>query len=195
MGSNIQNGRDSIKSDFIRVIKNFSGYLAGQKETGHGLVRISEQSKALMNNWAKPSLSPPLFFFEGPETASIFILDSENNFFRGKSGQMFKNILGAMNLSPDRVFICNAGAKDAVHQKIKLISPKVIITLGTNAAQSLLGMKCPLEQFRGRFCDYHGIKVMPTLHPSLLVTQPEYKRQVWEDMKQVIAYAGLKHDS
>ncbi len=100
-----------------------------------------------------------------------------------------------MNLSSDSVFICNTGDFRSVYKKIKVVSPKVIITLGTKAAQSLLNIRQPLELLRGKFYEYHGIKVLPTFHPSLLLEQSQFKRQVWEDMKLVMELAGLKNGS
>ncbi|WP_300460926.1 uracil-DNA glycosylase [Desulfobacula sp.] len=191
----MSNDRDSIKTDLISVINDFSLYLSAQRKMGNTSLGISKPSEALINNWGMKSQPQTPFFFEGPENASIFILDSGTRFFKGPGGELLIKILAAMTLSSDAVFICNAGDAIAVHQKIDIISPKVIITLGTQAGQFLLKNRQPLEQFRGRFHDYHGIKVMPTFHPSLLLKHPEYKRQVWEDMKRVMAYAGLKDGS
>jgi len=195
MAIDVQNDFDSIKTEFIQVIKDLSHYLSLQKQAGNTGFDISEKSEELINNWGRKSLTPLSFFSEGPETATVFIIDSEQTFFTGKSGDLLKKILAAMNLSSEYIFICNADDLKSVEEKIKVISPKVVITLGTKAGQSLLKLQHPLEQFRGRFHDYHGIKVMPTFHPSLLLQQPEYKRQVWEDMKLVMKYSGLKDGS
>ncbi len=195
MAIDVQNDFDSIKTEFIQVIKDLSHYLSLQKQAGNTGFDISEKSEELINNWGRKSLTPLSFFSEGPETATVFLIDSEQTFFTGKSGDLLKKILAAMNLSSEYVFICNADDLKSVEEKIKVISPKVVITLGTKAGQSLLKLQHPLEQFRGRFHDYHGIKVMPTFHPSLLLQQPEYKRQVWEDMKLVMKYSGLKDGS
>ncbi|WP_299981526.1 uracil-DNA glycosylase [Desulfobacula sp.] len=195
MGADVQNDPDSIKTEFIRVIKDFSQYLSGQKEAGNTFLDISEESEALINNWGSISRAQDTFSFEGPETADVFIIDSEAGFFKGEGGALLIKIIGAMKLTSDSVFICNAGDARSVYKKIKTISPKVIITLGTRAGQSLLNIKQPLEKFRGKFHEYHGIKVMPTFHPSLLLKQPEYKRQVWEDMKLVMKLSGLKDGS
>jgi len=194
MASDILNDPGSIKAELIQVIKDFSQYLSYQKQTGNTAFALSEKSSALINTWGDRKQGRD-FFFEGPENASIFILDSEPHFFKGKSGELLVKILTAMNLSPDAVFICHAGDLGSVHAKIKHISPDIIITLGTKAGQSLLQIDRPLEQFRGKFHEYNGIKVMPTFHPSLLLKQPEYKRQVWEDMKQVMETTGFKHAS
>jgi DNA polymerase len=171
-----------------------------QKQQANLFVDISAESYARIKNWdSKASnnkaLAESSFFFQGPETADIFILDSEGGFFKGDSGALLKRILGAMTLAPDAVFICNTGDIPAVHQKIKTISPKIIITLGRLAGQALLGLDQPLEKFRGKFHQYYGIRVMPTFHPSFLLEQPQYKRQVWEDMKQVMEAFGFGHGS
>lgn len=191
MSAEGQNNPDAIKTEFIRVINNFSHYLSRQKEIGNVFLDISEESEAIINNWRSINRVQEVFSFQGPETANVFLLDSETGFFKGESGALLIKILDAMKLSSDTVFICNAGNAEAMAQKIKGVSPKVIITLGTKASQFLLNIKQPLETFRGKFHEYHGIKVMPTFHPSLLIKQPAYKRQVWEDMKQVMTLSGV----
>lgn len=193
MSSGISNDPGSIQTGLVQVIKDFSDYLFFQKQNGNMFLGISERSYALINKWGMKDHAQPPFFFEGPENASVFVIDSDNSFFKGDSGDLLAKILAAMNLSSDAVFICNMGELNAVHQKIITVSPKVIITLGTKAGQSLLNIDLPLEQLRGKFHEYHGIKVMPTFHPSLLLKQPGLKRQVWEDMKKVMEYAGFNH--
>ena len=203
MGADVQNEPGSIKTEITRVVRNFSQYLSCLQQMGKISLDISKKSEDQINNWGnnwgtKTRIQQP-FFFEGPENADVFIIDSEDNFFKGEGGKLLIKILGAMNLTSDSVFICNTGDLISVQKKIKIISPKVIITLGTKAGQFLLNIQQPLEQFRGKFHEYHGIKVMPTFHPFLLLKQPEYKRQVWEDMKQVMALvmelAGSKDGS
>ncbi len=191
MGADVQNEPGSIKTEITRVVRDFSQYLSCLQQMGKISLDISKKSEDQINNWGnnwgtKTRVQQP-FFFEGSENADVFIIDSEDNLFKGEGGKLLIKILGAINLTSDSVFICNTGDLISVQKKIKIISPKVIITLGTKAGQFLLNIKQPLEQFRGKFHEYHGIKVMPTFHPFLLLKQPEYKRQVWEDMKQVMA--------
>ena len=195
MGADVQSDPDLIKTEFIRVIKDFSQYLSLQQQIGNTFLGISEKSEDLINNWKIRTRAQDSLSFEGPEHADVFILDSGTGFFKGESGALLIKILKAMNLTLDSVFICNAGDARSVYKKIKIVSPKVIITLGTRAGQTLLNINQPLEQFRGRFYEYHGIKVMPTFHPSLLLKQPEYKRHVWADMKLVMELSGLKYGS
>lgn len=194
MSSEISNNSGSIRDEFTQVLKDFSQYLSNQKKIGNAFLGISEKSESLINKWGvKPKVKLP-FLFQGPDNAIVFIVDSEGSFFKGKSGELLGKILGAMKLDLDSIFICNAGDTESIDKKIKNISPKVIITLGEKAGHDLLKINQPLEQFRGKFGEYHGIKVMPTYHPSLLLEQPGFKRQVWEDMKLVMD-AGLNHGS
>ncbi|MCP3875945.1 MAG: uracil-DNA glycosylase [Desulfobacteraceae bacterium] len=195
MKTGVQKEASVIKTEFNQILKDFSEYLHVQKQTGNTFLNISKDSQDLINGWGANSQIKDFFFFEGPQTASIFIIDSEGAFFKGKSGGLLKKILRAMTLSPEMVFICNADDIQAVSQKISAISPEIIITLGEKAGQSLLNIKMPLEQIQGKFYEYDGIKVMPTFHPSLLLEQPDHKRQVWDAMKHVMEYLGLKDDS
>ncbi len=195
MDSDISSDSDSIKKQISSVIKNFSQYLLYQKQTGNTFLDLSKESNTLINNWGAQKSPAQKFFFQGPENATIFIIDSEAHFFTGESGALLIKILKAMKLSSDSIFICNSDDLKSVHEKIKTICPEMIITLGAKAGKSLLKIERPLEEFRGKFYEYKGIKVMPTFHPSRLLRQPEYKRQVWEDMKCVMEKAGLKYDS
>ena len=194
-----QNESVLVKNEFTHVIKNFSQYLLQQKQTGNTFFEISKESEAKINNWGnnqgKIDGTKEHFSFQGPENAKVFILDSSTDFFKEKSGELLIKILAAMKLTTDSVFICNADNQELVNEKIKTISPKVIITLGEKAGQSLLKIQQPLKKFQGRFHEYYGIKVMPTFHPSLLLKKPEFKRKVWEDMQQVMEYAGTNYGS
>ena len=197
MDAGCQNESLLVKNEFIHVIKDFSQYLLQEKKRGNNFFEISKESEFKVNNWGRNWGSrdgaQENFFFQGPENAKVFILDSSTGFFKDKSGELLIKILAAMKLTTDSVFICNASDLESVNGKIKTILPKVIITLGEKAGQSLLKIQQPLEKFQGRFHEYYGIKVMPTFHPSLLLRKPEFKRQVWKDMQQVMEYAGTRH--
>ena len=68
--------------------------------------------------------------------------------------------------------------------------PRVIVALGTFAAQTLLGVKTPITRLRGAWHDYRGVKLMPTFHPAYLLRNPADKRLVWADIKMVDGRAG-----
>lgn len=195
MSSPISMGPDSVRSDFLRIVKSLSKYLSRRKQSQMTFPKISKESETILQGWGKDFSGQASFFFQGPENATIFIIDSRATFFKGETGQLLSRIMGAMGLSADTVFICNSDMPRAVKEKIIKISPKVIITLGAEASRILLGPDFSLEELRGKFHEFEGIRVMPTFHPSLLLEQPHYKRQVWEDMKRVMEYAGLKNGS
>ncbi|WP_306536743.1 uracil-DNA glycosylase [Geobacter sp.] len=127
--------------------------------------------------------------------------------FVGEAGQLLTKIIQAMGFARNDVYICNVlkcrppGNRNPHHDEIvqcapfmlrqvKAIGPEVVVALGTFAAQTLLATKEPISALRGRFHDYHGIPLMPTFHPAFLVRYPERKREVWEDMKQVMGLLG-----
>jgi DNA polymerase len=184
-------------TDCIEVIREFSRYLSDLKKNAGFYPGISKTSGDIIGQWGEksmkgnPAVSGDCFFFQGSEKSPVYIVDSLGRFFEGKTGELLVKILGAMTLSKDQVFICNADNLPMLSQKIKKNNPMVVIAMGSKAGKALLGKSLPLDTFRGRFFDYQGVRVMPTYHPALLVKDPSYKRQVWEDMKQVMAFAGL----
>lgn len=176
---------------FLQIVENLKATLVRAKASGAIWVDLPDKTLVTVEQWADPSSSQTGFVCQGPETARIFIVDSLGTFFQGEAGQLLVKILAAMKLSEKSVFICNAKDSRAIHTKIRKMSPGAIITLGQEAGRLLLNLQAPVESFRGKQAFYCGVKVMPTFHPSLLLEKPEFKRHVWEDMKQVMAWTGL----
>jgi uracil-DNA glycosylase len=92
------------------------------------------------------------------------------------------------NPEPDEVASC----RPFLEEQIRLIAPKVIVTLGTFAAQALLETDEPIGRLRGRWQTARGVRVMPTFHPAFLLRSPERKKDVWEDMKLVRDFLAEK---
>jgi DNA polymerase len=78
-------------------------------------------------------------------------------------------------------------------KQIQAIQPQIICALGTFSAQTLLKTDAKITTLRGRFHEFAGIKVFPTYHPAYLLRNPERKREVWEDMKQISKWM-VSHD-
>lgn len=133
--------------------------------------------------------------------------DLQGEPFVGEAGQLLTKIIQAMGFSRDDVYICNVlkcrppnnrnpqpVEIEACHpfllRQLRAIGPKVIVALGTFAAQTLLQTREPISRLRGRFHDYHGIALMPTFHPAYLLRNPAMKREVWDDMKTVMKMLG-----
>ena len=123
--------------------------------------------------------------------------------FSGEAGQLLDRILFAMKLKRQDVYLSTlVKCRPPVDRELKIdeisaclqilnlqlaaIRPRIIITLGPFSAQTLLQSSDSLEQLRGHWGGYDGIALMPTYHPEYLLQMPAAKRDVWEDMKQVI---------
>jgi DNA polymerase len=128
--------------------------------------------------------------------------DRQGEPFVGRAGQLLTRIIEAMGLKRQDVYIANvikcrppnnrnpeadeiARCEPYLIRQIELVKPRLIVALGTFAAQTLLQTKQPISQLRGRFHTYQGVKLMPTFHPAFLLRNPERKRDVWEDMQAV----------
>lgn len=94
---------------------------------------------------------------------------------------------GNRNPEPDEVASC----EPFLFRQIEVVRPEVIVALGTFAAQTLLRTKTPISRLRGQVFEHQGARLVPTFHPSFLLRNPSSKRDVWEDMKKVLALLGL----
>jgi uracil-DNA glycosylase family 4 len=133
---------------------------------------------------------------EGPGASE----DEQGVPFVGAAGQLLTKILAAVNLTREEVFITNVvkhrppgnrnPAPDEIEactpylvRQLDLIQPKVIVALGTFAAQTLLNTKDGIGKLRGQVHRYHGIPVVATYHPAALLRNPSWKRPTWEDVQ------------
>jgi DNA polymerase len=127
--------------------------------------------------------------------------------FVGAAGQLLTKIITAMNLSRETVYIANIvkcrppgnrtpepGEVKAclpfLKRQLAAVEPQVICALGSVAARTLLGTETPISRLRGRFHEFLGVPVMPTFHPAFLLRNPERKRDVWNDVQQIMARLG-----
>jgi DNA polymerase len=126
--------------------------------------------------------------------------DATGRPFYGQAGQLLTKILQAVNLSREEVFILNvlkhrppgnrnplpeevSACRPYLIRQVELVAPKVILALGTFAAQSLLETKLSIGKLRGSVHRYHGIPVIVTYHPAALLRNPAWKRPTWEDVQ------------
>jgi uracil-DNA glycosylase len=131
--------------------------------------------------------------------------DRQGEPFVGRAGQLLNKILEAVGLKREEVYICNIlkcrppnnrdpqaqeveQCEPYLQKQIELIHPKIILALGRIAGQTLLRTNDPLTVLRGRVHDYLGIPMMIVYHPAALLRNPNWKRTMWEDMKQFKAY-------
>jgi DNA polymerase len=83
-----------------------------------------------------------------------------------------------------------ANCREYLDQTLDLVRPKFICCLGACAAQNLLGTQLTVGRLRGRFHDFRGITVAVTYHPAYLLRNESAKKDVWEDMKKLLARMG-----
>jgi uracil-DNA glycosylase len=134
--------------------------------------------------------------------------DLQGKPFVGRAGQLLTDIIKAMKLTRDDVYIANVikcrppenrnpepdeleACRPFIRRQIELIKPRVIVTLGKFALQSLTGRLYAITAARGHWLEYDGIKVMPTYHPAYLLRTPAAKKDVWQDMKKVMGELGI----
>jgi uracil-DNA glycosylase family 4 len=120
--------------------------------------------------------------------------------FVGQAGQLLNKIIGAIDLKREDVFIANVlkhrppGNRNPLPEEvtacspylvrqIELIRPKVILALGTFAAQTLLETKLTIGKLRGQVHRYYGVPLVVTYHPAALLRNPAWKRPTWEDVQ------------
>ena len=128
--------------------------------------------------------------------------------FVGRAGQLLTDIIKAMKLSREQVYIANVikcrppenrnpepdeleACRPYIQRQVALINPQVIVTLGKFALQSLTGRVNAVSAARGVWTEYNGIRVMPTYHPAYLLRTPSAKKDVWNDMKKVMTELGI----
>lgn len=190
-GDNSDAHDNNIVDEALNIIDDLKSYFFRIKHSNGYFPDLSDKSKDRMSTWEEVRIDEIPFFSQGSKTVDIFIVDSSDRFYKGKSGELLIKILTAMNLTPETVFICSCDNMAEFNQIVNENKPKFIVTLGAKASTALKQTDQPLDTFRGHFFNYKGVQTMPTYHPSLLIKAPQYKRQVWEDMKQVMAAAGL----
>jgi DNA polymerase len=127
--------------------------------------------------------------------------DAQGEPFVGRAGKLLNDILKAVNLKREEVYIANIlkcrppGNRDPqpfemetcihyLHKQIDLIKPNIILCLGRVAANGLLNKKLSLGDLRNNVYEFNGIKVMATYHPAALLRNPHWKRGCWEDVQK-----------
>jgi DNA polymerase len=142
-----------------------------------------------------------MFIGEGPGADE----DATGRPFVGRAGQLLNKIIEAIRMKREEVYIANvvkcrppgnrtperdetSTCEPFLFRQIAVIRPRVIVTLGLPAFQTVLRSRLSMGRVRGEWQELEGIRVMPTFHPAYLLRSPDKKREVWEDMKKVRSY-------
>ena len=151
-----------------------------------------------------------------PETRLMFVgegpgadEDAQGLPFVGRAGQLLNNMIAAMGLNREQVYIANIvkcrppqnrtpdpeearTCSQFLFRQIEIIQPEVIVALGSTAATYLLGVKGSLASLRGRIHTAHNSKLIITYHPAYLLRDPRQKKEAWLDLQIAMRELGLK---
>jgi DNA polymerase len=134
--------------------------------------------------------------------------DQQGEPFVGRAGQLLNNMIKAMGLRREDVYIANIikcrppgnrmperdeceTCSPFLMRQISAIKPKAIVALGAVAAKTLLAINAPMSEFRGHWFDFRGTKLAVTYHPAFLLRDPRQKKETWKDLQMVMKELGL----
>src|SRR5207237_5838063 len=134
--------------------------------------------------------------------------DRQGEPFVGRAGQLLNNMIKAMGLRREDVYIANIikcrppgnrtpereeceTCSPFLMRQIAAIKPKVIVALGAVAAKTLLAINAPMAELRGQWYDFRGTKLAVTYHPAFLLRDPRQKKETWKDLQMVMKELGL----
>jgi len=149
-----------------------------------------------------------MFVGEGPGADE----DAQGLPFVGRAGQLLNNMIAAMGLKREQVYIANVvkcrppnnrtpdpGEANTCMQflwrQIDVVRPQVLVALGATAATYLLGHRQPLAGLRGRIHAVRGSSLIVTYHPAYLLRDPRQKKEAWADLQIAMRELGLKAPS
>jgi uracil-DNA glycosylase family 4 len=129
--------------------------------------------------------------------------------FVGRAGQLLTNMIQAMGIKREDVYIANIikcrppgnrtpereeceTCSPFLLRQIEVVQPKIIVALGAVAARTLLGVNEPMMKLRGQIFDFRGTKLAVTYHPAYLLRDPRQKAETWKDLQMVMQYLGMK---
>jgi uracil-DNA glycosylase family 4 len=146
-----------------------------------------------------------MFVGEGPGADE----DMQGRPFVGRAGQLLNNMINAMGLQREEVYIANIvkcrppqnrtpepveanTCSQFLFEQIDVIRPEILVALGSTAATYLLGGKASLSSLRGRLHQARGSKLIVTYHPAYLLRDPRQKKEAWADLQIAMKELGLK---
>lgn len=156
-----------------------------------------------------------VFGVGNPEARILFIgeapgadEDKQGEPFVGRAGKLLTDIITAMKLTREEIYICNIlrcrppgnrnpsateaeNCREFLDGQIETVAPEYIVCWGSVAAKNLLDTDTAIGRMRGKFYEYGSAKVLCTYHPSYLLRNPSAKKEVWKDMKFLMKDMGV----
>lgn len=188
---------------------------------------MRQKATSVVDNWNNAKTLPSLYdqihncqecklgasrtkfvFGTGNPNADIMVIgeapghdeDLKGEPFVGRAGQLLTNILSAINLSRDDIYIANIikcrppdnrrpekqeveTCEPYLQKQIDLIKPKFILALGLTAIDTLMKSKHKMGDIRGKMLTYQNTTMLATYHPAALLRNPNWKKDTWQDVK------------
>jgi len=145
---------------------------------------------------------------EGPRGARLVVVgegpgateDETGRPFVGRAGELLTEILSAIDLPREQVFICNVvkcrppgnrkplpaeieACVPYLHRQLAILQPAVILAMGGTAAETLLSTRQSLGALRNKVHEFRGIPLVVTYHPAALLRNPHWKKPTWDDVR------------
>ena len=134
--------------------------------------------------------------------------DQKGEPFVGRAGQLLTNMIKAMGVRREDVYIANIikcrppgnrtperdeceTCSPFLMRQIATIRPKAVVALGAVAAKTLLAINAPMTELRGKWYDFRGTRLAVTYHPAFLLRDPRQKKEAWKDLQMVMKDLGL----
>jgi DNA polymerase len=195
-GPSLFDAADKIEGDTLERIREDLGECTR--------CRLHERRHKIVFGTGNPA-AKLVFVGEGPGADE----DAQGLPFVGRAGKLLNQMIEAMGLKREDVYICNvvkcrppenrAPEKDEVAtcspylmRQIDAIRPQVIVCLGSIAAQTMLSTNQGISRFRGQWLEFRGTRLLATYHPAYLLRNPAAKPEVWKDLQKVMAVLGLE---
>lgn len=189
------------------------------------LTELEHHVKASPRPEALCELSPNLVFGEGHPEANLVIIgeapgeeeDQQKRPFVGRAGQLLDRILESAHIEREDIYITNilkyrppnnrnpkpeeiAASEGVLLEQLRLLRPQIIATLGNFPTQYFAGTKEGITKTRGKWFEWHGVRVFPMFHPAYLLRNPSREKGkpkwlMWQDiqtLKQELDALGTK---
>jgi DNA polymerase len=238
-GAQSQELGDALVDDFVAVADEVSAY---QETVAQKLNLPSDKDRDAMLRVILEDIGPncqrcklgklgrkQIVFGTGDPQAELMFIgegpgadeDEQGLPFVGRAGQLLNNMITAMGLRREQVYIANIvkcrppgnrtperdecdTCSPFLMRQIRVVRPKVIVALGATAAKNLLGLNDSMASLRGRFYDFSpkraltnadppfDCKLAVTYHPAFLLRDPRQKGEAWKDLQMVMKFLGLQ---
>lgn len=200
-------GMNLVSGGFEDLQRLIEAAVGTQPAVRHDLESIAQG----MGQCTRCSLSEQrrsIVFGQGPQDAKLMVIgegpgqqeDASGLPFVGPAGKLLDRMLEAVGLARQEVYVTNivkcrppgnrdpqpdevAACRSFLEDQVRSINPKVIMTLGRPAAQTLLQTKAPIGALRGKWDRFMDIDLLPTFHPAYLLRSPAKKREAYADLK------------